>query len=327
MVQVTTTIEQVSQGMDRIVGRDQQVEVLGIGYGPEDSPEKDSRSQGIHPVPEGPVWWQEGGYLVFSDIGHNRRMKWVPGEGLSVLHEPTNFSNGLDRDPKGRLVACEQGKRRVTRIDADGEVTVVAASYRGRTLNRPNDVVVKSDGSVYFSDPGAPGPGLDLDVAGIYRVSPDLGDITLAIDLGSPNGLAFSPDEKTLYLVHSRNRQIRALEVLPNGMLNLASDRVFFQMAAGDPPGVFDGMKVDSEGNVYGAGPGGVWVIDPSGQHLGTIWIKEPYIQSLAWPEQLTNLAWGGPDWKTLFYTGLSTVGRIQMKVAGVPVPRGRTGA
>ena len=319
-------VQMVSPELERIVSPDEQHEVLSAGHAPEESPEQDSRSVGIFPNPEGPVWIREGGYLLFSDIGHNRRMKWSPQEGVSVFQEPTNYANGLTRDPKGRLVACEQGLRRVTRIDSDGEVTVVAGSYRGKKLNKPNDVVVKSDGSVYFTDPGAPAPGLDLDTAGVYRVAPDLADISMVIDLGSPNGLAFSPDESVLYLIHSRNRQVRAFDVQPNGMLSLVSDRVAFELKDG-PPGVFDGMKVDVEGNLYLAGPGGIWIVDPSGKHLGTIWIKEPPLSGarriLPWEEQIFNLGWGGDDWKTLFYTGLSTMGRIQMKIPGVSVPPG----
>jgi gluconolactonase len=289
-------IERVSSELERIVSRNQELEELGRGY----------------LTAEGPVWWQEGGYLLFSDIRNNRRMKWGPEEGVTLFYEPTNNANGLTRDRQGRLVACESGRRRVTRLEPDGSVTVMANSYQGRQLNRPNDVVVKSDGSIYFTDPGAPDPELDLNFAGVYRVSADRGTITLlARDFVVPNGLAFSPDEGILYIDDSRRRHIRAFDVQPNGALALATDRVFFQFS-GDRPGVPDGMKVDVEGNVYCSGPGGVWVINPSGKHLGTI---------LTGAEQTTNCAWGDEDWKTLFITTREAVARIQLKIAGIPVP------
>jgi len=289
-------IERVSSELERIVSRNQELEELGRGY----------------LIAEGPVWWQEGGYFLFSDIRNNRRMRWGPEEGVTIFYEPTNNANGLTRDRQGRLVACESGRRRVTRLEPDGSVTVMANSYQGRQLNRPNDVVVKSDGSIYFTDPGAPDPELDLDFAGVYRISADRGTITLlARDFVVPNGLAFSPDEGILYIDDSRRRHIRAFDVQPNGTLALATDRVFFQFS-GDRPGVPDGMKVDVEGNVYCTGPGGVWVINPSGKHLGTI---------LTGAEQTTNCAWGDEDWKTLFITTREAVARIQLKIAGIPVP------
>ena len=176
-------IEQAAQGMNNIVSSGQEVEWLGSGYGGGS-------------VAEGPVWWKEGGYLLFSDIGNNRRVKWAPGEGASTFHEPTNNANGLTRDQNGRLVACEHTSRRVTRLEADGSITVIASRYQGTRLNRPNDVVVKSDGSIIFTDPGGPAPDVDMDFSGVYLVSPDLGSITLLVrDFVTPNGLAFSPDE------------------------------------------------------------------------------------------------------------------------------------
>jgi gluconolactonase len=179
-------------------------------------------------------------------------------------------------------------------------------------LNRPNDVVVKSDGSIYFTDPGAPAPGMALDFAGVYRVSPDLGTLTLLVkDFVTPNGLAFSPDESVLYVNDTRRMHIRAFDVQPNGTLALASDRVFCDVR-GSGPGFPDGMKVDSEGNVYCGGSGGIWIIGPSGRHLGTIAHGKA---------ETTNMAWGGPDWTTLFFTSWHTLGRVQLKVPGVPVP------
>ena len=295
-------IEQAAEALERIVSLDQEAEWLGSGYGGDS-------------VAEGPLWWKEGGYLLFSDIGNSQRFKWAPGEGVSLFHEPTNNANGLTRDLQGRLIACEHSSRRVTRLEADGSITVVANSYQGRRLNRPNDVVVKSDGSIYFTDPGAPEPGLDLDFAGVYRVSADLGTLTLLVkDFVTPNGLAFSPDESILYINDSRRAHIRAFDMQPTGALALATDRVFIDLS-GERPGVPDGMKVDLEGNVYCGGSGGIWVMDSSGNHLGTI---------AHGASATTNIAWGDEDWKTLYFTTRDSLGRIQLKIPGVPVPLGQ---
>ena len=292
-------IEQISPEVERIVSLDQEPEELGTGYGGEAGPA------------EGPLWWKEGGYLLFSDIGNNRRMKWSPEQGVTLVSEPTNYANGLTRDLQGRLIACEHGTRRVTRQEPDGSITVVSNSYRGARLNRPNDVVVKSDGNIYFTDPGAPAPGLDLDYSGVYLVSPDLGTVTLLIrDFVTPNGLAFSPDESILYINDTRRQHIRAFNMQPNGTLALATDRVFCELK-GERPGVPDGMKVDTEGNVYCGGSGGIWIMDASGKHLGIIVHGE---------EATTNVAWGGDDWKTLYFTTRHTLGRIHLNIPGIPV-------
>ncbi len=295
-------MEQVSPDLERIVSINAVIEDLGSGYGGSSGPA------------EGPLWWEDGGYLLFSDIHNNRRMKWADGEGVTLFREPTNRANGLTRDQKGRLLACEQTGHRVTREDSDGEITVVANSYRGTRLNRPNDVVVKSDGSVYFTDPGGPAPDVNLDFSGVYRVSPDLGTVTLLTrDFPFPNGLAFSPDESILYVNDTRRQHIRAFDMQPNGTLALATDRVFCDLK-GDRPGVADGMKIDVEGNVYCGGSGGIWIMDPSGKHLGTIVHGE---------SATTNVAFGGDDWKTLFFTTWNTLGRIQLKIPGIPVSPG----
>ena len=296
-------IEQSAPELERIVSSGQSIDELGSGYGGDQGPA------------EGPLWWKEGGYLLFSDIHNNRRMKWAPGDGVSVFLEPTNRANGLTRDLQGRLIACEHDSRRVTRQEPDGSITVVANNYQGRRLNRPNDVVVKSDGCIYFTDPGAPTPGLDLDFSGVYRVTPDLGTLTLLVrDFVVPNGLAFSPDESVLYINDTRRGHIRAFDMQPNGMLALASDRVFVNLQ-GERPGVPDGMKLDVEGNVYCGGSGGVWVMDPNGKHLGTMVHGQP---------ATTNIAWGGDDWKTLYITTRNTLASIQLKIAGLPVPVGK---
>ena len=298
--------EQISPELERIVSLDQDVEVLGTGYS----------------VGEGPLWWSEDQCLLFSEVRGNRRRKWSAGEDVTLAQDPTNNANGLTRDPQGRLVMCEGGARRVTRVEPDGSVTVVAGSYHGRPLNRPNDVVVKSDGSIYFTDPGGPAPDTDLDFAGVYRVSPDLSVINLLVrDYVLPNGLAFSPVESILYINDSQGvfvdnndmfrsiGRIDAFDVRPNGML--ANRRVFCELR-GERSGIPDGMKVDVEGNVYCTGPGGVWIMNAAGNHLGTI---------LTEVEHTTNLAWGGDDWRTLFITTFETLARIQLKIPGLPVP------
>ena len=294
-------IEQHAPGLERIVELHQEIEELAHGFGGESGPA------------EGPVWWQEGGYLVFSDIGNNRRMQWSPEAGVTLVQEPTNEANGLTRDRQGRLVACEHLARRVTRQDPDGSITVVANKYHDRRLNRPNDVVVKSDGSIYFTDPGLGRIESELDFCGVYRVSPDLGEIHVLVwDFVVPNGLAFSPDERILYVNDSRRGHIRAFDVEPTGLLAMATDRVFATLQD-DRIGVPDGMKVDVQGNVYCTGPGGIWIFDPRGIHLGTI----------ATGAQTTNVAWGDTDWSTLYFTTWSTIGRIRTKIPGIPVPRG----
>ena len=194
-------IEQSAPELERIVSLDQETEELGTGFGG-------------NLAAEGPVWWKEWGYVLFSDIGNSRRLKWAPGEGVTVFQESTNGGNGMTRDRQGRLVVCEDITRRVVRLEPDGSTTVLAYHYQGRRLNRPNDVVAKSDGSIFFTDPTSPtelGTGLDLDFSGVYRISPDIGNLTLVVRgfLG-PNGLAFSPDESILYINDTRRRHIRA---------------------------------------------------------------------------------------------------------------------
>jgi gluconolactonase len=296
-------IEQFAPELERIISPSEPIADLADGFGGPQGPA------------EGPLWWKEGGYLLFSDIHNNRRMKYEPGRGVSLFHEPTNRANGLTRDLKGRLVACEHDSRRVTRQEADGEVTVLANSFQGRQLNRPNDVVVKSDGVIYFTDPwtspAAP-QQWDLSFSGVYRLTPDLGTLTLLVDdFIVPNGLAFSPDEKILYINDSRRGHIRAFELSPNGTLARHSDRVFADLR-GPEPGVPDGMKVDTEGNVYCGGSGGLWIMDPSGKKLGRI---------VHGASATTNLAFGGADWKTLYFTSRNHLGAVQVKIPGIPVP------
>jgi gluconolactonase len=296
-------IEQYAPELDLIVSSSEPVQELASGTG------------GALGPTEGPVWWKEGGYLLYSDIHNNRRMKYTPGRATSVFAEPTNRANGLTRDLQGRLLACEHDSRRVTRQEADGSVTVVANSFQGRRLNRPNDVIVKSDGSIYFTDPWSSPLAReqwDLTYSGVFRLSPDLGTLTLLLDdMVFPNGLAFSPDESVLYINDFRRGHIRAFDLAQNGTLAKQTDRVFVDLT-GPEPGGPDGMKVDTAGNVYCGGAGGIYIMDSKGKKLGRIVHGRP---------ETTNIAFGGDDWKTLYFTNWNYLGAVKMKIAGIPVP------
>ena len=296
-------IEQFAPELSKIISTDEPILELADGYGGTEGPA------------EGPLWWQEGGYLLFSDIHNNRRMKHVPGGDTTVFVEGTNRANGLTRDLQGRLISAEHDSRRVARLEADGSVTVIASSFQGRRLNRPNDVVVKSDGAIYFTDPWTsphPAEQWDLNFSGVYRVSPDLGTMTLLVgDFVVPNGLMFSPDESILYVNDSRRGHIRSFEVQPNGTLARQSDKVIIDVT-GEESGVPDGMKVDVEGNIYTGGSGGLYIFDPSGKKLGIV---------RHGATATTNLAFGGDDWKTLYFTSRNHLGSVKVNIAGNPVP------
>src|SRR5436190_10926278 len=298
-----TQIEQIAPELSKIIDGAQPIQHLAEAFG-----------ASLRPA-EGPLWWKEGRYLLCSDIHNDKRMKYVPGQGVTVFQEPTNRANGLTRDLQGRLIACEHDSRRVTRQELDGSLTVIANSFQGRQLNRPNDVVVKSDGCIYFTDPwtnpAAP-EQWDLTFSGVYRLTPDLGTLSLLIDdFVLPNGLAFSPDESVLYINDTRRGHIRAFDLAPNGTLAKQTDRVFADLR-GDEPGVPDGMKVDSAGNVYCGGSGGIWILDAKGKKLGRIVHGAP---------ATTNLAFGGDDWKTLYFTSRNHLGAVNLKIPGIPVP------
>ena len=204
---------------------------------------------------EGPVWIAESRHLLFNDIHTSRRLKYTPGQGVVVAKTATNEANGLTRDLQGRLISAEHATRRVTREDPDGSITVVANSFQGKRLLRPNDAIVRSDGTIYFTDPGGPlAPDQwDVTTAGVYRVSPDLGSMSLIVDdLIGPNGLAFSPDESILYVTDPRRRIVRAYDLLPNGTVAKQTSRLFVDLG-GAEPGVPDGLKVDTAGQrLYG---------------------------------------------------------------------------
>jgi gluconolactonase len=259
---------------------------------------------------EGPLWHPDG-FFYFVDLRVNRLHRIVPGQAAELVREDTGEGNGTTFDLQGRLIMCEGGNRRLSRMDADGRVEVLVDRYEGKRFNRPNDVVCASDGSVYFTDPGLrrPLPERELPYAGVYRLAP-AGALTLVADCEYPNGLAFSPDERILYVANSRwTAYIHALELNDDGTLRRR--RIFADMSSDEPDGVPDGMKVDVEGRVYCTGPGGVWVFDPDGRHLGTIRLLEIP----------ANLAFGGPDRRTLFFTARTSVYALRTRVPGQPHP------
>ena len=260
---------------------------------------------------EGPLWHPDGFYY-FVDIRSNNLHRITPGKDAELVRANTGEGNGTTFDLEGRLVICEGGNRRVTRWTADGTSDVLMDRWKGKRLNRPNDVVCKSDGSIYFTDPGLRVPFEQREVphAAVYRVMPD-GTQSMVADFEYPNGLAFSPDERLLYVANTRWAQyIHALELDANGAL--VRRRIFAEMPSdSDKNGVPDGMKVDVEGRVYCTGPDGTWVFAPDGTKLGII----------RTPEFAANIAFGGPDLKTLFFTANTSVYTLRMKVPGQPHP------
>jgi gluconolactonase len=259
---------------------------------------------------EGPLWHPEGFYY-FVDVRSSVLYRITPGRPHEVVRDKTGGGNGTTFDLEGRLILCEGGNRRVTRTATDGRIEVLMDRHEGKRLNRPNDVVCRSDGSLYFTDPGlrVPLAERELDHAGVYRVMPD-GTTMLVADFEYPNGLAFSPDERQLYVANTRWAQyIHVLELDGDG--HMVRRRIFSDMSSDDKEGVPDGMKVDVEGRVYCTGPGGTWVFAPDGTRLGII----------RTPEVPANLAFGGPDLRTLFFTARTSVYTLRVKTAGVPHP------
>ena len=273
---------------------------------------------------EGPIWFRSG-YLVFSDIPANTMYRWDPDGKVSVFRKPSGFdgtewpegafigSNGLTLDLQGRLVICEHGNRRVTRIEADGALSVLATRDQGRRLNSPNDVVFKSDGAMYFTDPPYgfmkqdQDPAKELDYNGVYRLKDDVLTL-LHRDMTRPNGLAFTPDEKYLYVGNSdaKKKIWNRFPVLDDG--TLGDPVLFADLTSIDEPGLPDGMKIDTQGNLYCTGPGGTHVFRPDGTRLGVI----------VTPETPANLHWGDADGQTLYITARTGLYRVRTKANGI---------
>jgi gluconolactonase len=272
---------------------------------------------------EGPVWTRDNA-LLFSDIPANAIMRLVPGGQATVFRQPSGYtgsevrkagshigSNGLTLDREGRVIVAEHGDRRLTRVDAKGQVTLLADRYDGKRLNSPNDVVVRSDGAIYFTDPpyGLPGqakdPGKELPFSGIYRLSNPTVQL-LAQDLPFPNGLGFSPDERYLYVANSdpARRVWMRYGVRPDGTLDAGS--VFYDASAEAARGIPDGLKIDVAGNLFATGPGGVMIISAGGRLIGRIEVPEPP----------ANVAWGD-DGKTLYMTARTSVYRVRVLSGG----------
>jgi gluconolactonase len=310
---VETKIQRMDPSLDAIVSPDAKIEKLAGGF----------------LFTEGPVWVREGGYLLFSDPNNNVIYRWSSDEGVSVYRTHSGYSgtdigeyeqpgsNGLTLDAEGRLTINEHGNRRVTRLEKNGQLTVLADRYEGKRLNSPNDLVYRSDGGLYFTDPpfGLPkffdDPRKELPFSGVYCLIH--GELKLVSkDLTGPNGLAFSPDEKYLYVDNwdEKSKVVLRYEALPDGTL---TNRIVFFDATKEPgEDAWDGLKVDVQGNVYASGPGGLWIISPEGKHLGTI----------VGPEHPHNLAWGGDDRKTLYLAAQTGLYRITLQIPGAGQPK-----
>jgi gluconolactonase len=260
---------------------------------------------------EGPLWHPDG-YLLFVDIRRSLIFRLVPGAEPEVMRANSGGSNGLTFDLQGRLVMCESDNRRITRMERDGTIIPLAERWEGKRLNRPNDVVCRSDGGIYFTNPGGRLEPSErgIDFSGVHRIAPD-GTVTAIItEFEYPNGLAFSPDESLLYVANTReDMHIKAFDVQPDG--SVANGRIFADMSSDEPDGVPDGMKVDVEGRVYCTGPGGCWVFDASGSRLGIIRL----------PEIPANCAWGGAGNRTMFFTARTSVYSMRMTTPGTKIP------
>ncbi len=300
-------LQRVDAALDGIVSPGAAVEKLADGF----------------QFTEGPVWSPDG-FLLFSDPNTNVIYRWSREEGVSVYRRNSGYdgpdvgrlqqpgSNGLAYDAQGRLTFCEHGNRRVSRIELGGRVTVLADRYQGNRLNSPNDLVYRSDGALYFTDPpfGLPkyheDPMKELPFTGVFCLK-DGALRLVSRDLTGPNGIAFSPDERHLYVSNwdTKRKIIMRYEVRPDGTLR--NGRVFFDMGGAPGEEALDGLKVDSKGRVYSSGPGGLWIISPSGKHLGT----------LRAPELPANMAWGDEDGRTLYLTARTGLYCVRLEVAG----------
>ena len=280
----------------QVVGYDAPVEELAGGFD----------------FTEGAVWNHVEGFLIFSDMPGNVMRKWTASEGIEIFRQPSNMANGNTYDVQGRLITCEHATSRVTRTERDGSITVLATHYHGQELNSPNDVIVKSDSSIYFSDPSFGRMEYygvlrepELDVCGVYRLHPASGALRLLVDdFDQPNGLTFALDERQLFINDTMRGHIRVFDVDADG--GLANGRVWAELT-GDRDGLADGMKIDSQGNLYTAGPGGVHVFAPNAACLGVIHV----------PQGVANFTWGDEDLRSLFINAGTSLYRTRVNVQG----------
>ena len=290
-------VDKVASGAERIAGKPMlEVIATDIIFG------------------EGPVWDARTKHLFFTDICGDTIWKWKPGAGLELVLKPSAHADGMALDLDDRLVVAGWAGRTVFRIEKDGSVKTLASHFEGKKLNSPNDIVVRSDGSIYFTDSpgglvnvGMVGDDLQkyLDIQGVFRISPD-GKLSLVTaDFVYPNGLCFSPDESLLYVNDSREQLIRAYDVRPDG--SVGQSRLFHQYTSTER-GVPDGIKVDIEGNVYCTGPGGIYIHDTDGNVLARLKV----------PGHPTNFGWGDDDWRSLYVTTLGSVFRVRLNIPGV---------
>ncbi len=289
----------LSEKLRELVDEDAEVEQIATGF----------------TFTEGPIWMADGS-LHFSDMPGDKRRRWHPDEGVTVLRDPSNKCNGMTLDNDGNLIVCEHVTSSVVRESPEGGRETLATHWGDKELNSPNDVIVARDGSIIFTDPTygrMPGFGLerdqDLDFQGVYRIPAGGGDLQLLVDdFAQPNGLCFTADESLLYINDTTRAHIRVFDVGADHQLS--NGRVFAEnigtadLAKGD---LVDGMKLDEDGNVYVTGPEGVLVFSPDGEHLGTIKVPEP----------VGNLNWGDDDWKSLYIPASTSVYRVRMNVAG----------
>lgn len=262
---------------------------------------------------EGPVWHPRERHLTFSDMPGDHMRRWTPGGSVTTFRKPSNKANGNAYDRLGRMLTCEHATSRVTRTELDGSISVLATHYDGRELNSPNDIVVKSDGRIYFTDPnygrmpyyGVPRPQ-QLDFQAVYRMEEDGSNLTLLVpDFSAPNGLCFSLDEKRLFVNDTERGHIRVFDVTVAGLLGGGE---IFAEVRGEGPGAPDGMKIDSAGNLYCCGPGGVHVFARDATLLGVI----------AVPEVVANFAWGEDDLRSLFLTASTSLYRVRTEKPGI---------
>ncbi|GAA6209156.1 SMP-30/gluconolactonase/LRE family protein [Cognatishimia sp. WU-CL00825] len=265
---------------------------------------------------EGPIWHPTESHLTFSDIPGNEMFRLNKDGSVSSFRKPSNMGNGNTYDAQGRMLTCQHATSSLTRTEQDGSIVTLATHYNGKELNSPNDVVVRNDGMIYFTDPTygrldyfGLERDLEMGAQGVYCVSPDGKQLTqLADDFAQPNGLCFSLDHQTLYVNDTEHKHIRKFSIAKDG--TVSGGDVWVDVTTGEGEGHPDGMKIDSLGNVYCTGPGGVHVITPQGKTLGVIRMKE----------FTANFAWGGDDLKDLYFTSSTSLYRIKVKTPGLPL-------